>query len=487
MNVRSIGSWLMLGVVVFGSLACSTQRVQAEVPEKPNVLFIFADDFAYDCIAALGNDQIRTPHLDKLVHGGTTFTRAYNMGSYSGAVCIASRMMLNSGRFVWTSQKLHNAAEQERVAGRWWSEYMKKAGYETYMTGKWHVRASASKSFDHQVHERPGMPNQTKAGYDRPLADGTDTWDPTDPKFEGFWKGGKHWSEVIADDTEAFMKHAVKLPADKPFFMYIAFNAPHDPRQAPKKYQDMYPPDAIKIPQPFVKQYPYGKAMQCPPGLRDERLAPHPRTEHGVRVNRSEYYAIITHLDDQVARIMAALEATGKADNTIVVFTADHGLGVGHHGLMGKQNMYDHSVRVPFMVMGPGIGKGKKIDAGIYLQDIMPTTLEWAGVDKKPAHVDFKSLNPLLKDSGAPHYDAIYGGYREGQRAITLDGYKLILYPKVPVARLYHLAKDPEETKDLANDPASKPVMKKLFKKLLALQKDVRDEMDLASVYPELR
>lgn len=487
MSFRSIPSLVILVGVVLGSVACSAQKVVAQVPEKPNVLFIFADDFAYDCIAAMGNDQIKTPHLDKLVHGGTTFTHAYNMGSYSGAVCIASRMMLNSGRFVWTSQKLHNVAEKEREAGRWWSEYMKKAGYETYMTGKWHVRASAQKSFDHQVHERPGMPNQTKAGYDRPKADGTDTWDPTDAKFEGFWKGGKHWSEVIADDTEAFLKHAKKLPADKPFFMYIAFNAPHDPRQAPKKYQDMYPPASIKIPQPFVKQYPYGKAMQCPPGLRDERLAPHPRSEHGVRVNRSEYYAIITHLDDQVARIMAALEKSGKADNTIVVFTADHGLGCGHHGLMGKQNMYDHSVRVPFMVMGPGIEAGKKIDAGIYLQDIMPTTLEWAGMKDKPEHVDFKSLNPLLKDSKAAHYDAIYGGYTSGQRAVTLDGYKLILYPKVPVARLYNLAKDPEETKDLAGDAASKPVIKKLFAKLLSLQKDVRDEMDLKSVYPDLQ
>ena len=399
---------------------------------------------------------------------------------------IASRMMLNSGRFVWTSQKLHGQGEQERQEGRWWSEYMKKQGYETYMTGKWHVKASAQKSFDHQVNERPGMPGAFNQGYNRPKLDGSDPWDPTDPKWGGFWKGGKHWSEVIADDTETFLDHASKLPKDKPFFMYVAFNAPHDPRQAPQKYQDMYPPADIKIPQPFIAQYPYGKAMQCPPSLRDERLAPHPRFEHAVQVNRSEYYAIITHLDDQIARILEALKKTGKADNTIIVFTADHGLAVGHHGLMGKQNMYDHSVRVPFILRGPGIESDKRIDAGIYLQDIMPTTLEWSGLKTKPDHVDFKSLNPLLKDETAEHYHAIYGGYTSGQRAITLDGYKLILYPKVPVARLYHLDKDPLETADLAQLPESKPVMKKLFAKLLELQKDVRDEMDLEAVYPEL-
>ncbi len=457
----------------------------ATTQDRPNILFIFADDYAYDCIAALGNDQIKTPTIDSLVHNGTAFTHVYNMGSYSGAVCIASRMMLNSGRFVWTSQALHNQAEQERQAGRWWSEYMRDAGYETYMTGKWHVKASAKKSFDHMVHERPGMPNQTKEGYNRPLADGTDTWDPADPKFGGFWKGGKHWSEVIADDTQAFLRHAAELPEGKPFFMYIAFNAPHDPRQAPQKYLDMYPPDEIKIPQPFVAKYPYGEAMQCPPGLRDERLAPHPRSEHAVRVNRAEYYAIITHLDDQIKRILDALEQTGKADNTIVVFTADHGLAVGHHGLMGKQNMYDHSVRVPFILRGPGIGANKQISTGIYLQDIMPTTLEWAGIKDKPEHIDFKSLNPLLQDESAEHYDAIYGGYREGQRMITRDGYKLILYPKVPVARLYHLDKDPLETADLARLPESLQVMKELFAGLLALQEDVSDVLDLETAYPQ--
>lgn len=475
----------MLLVVILLAGACPSAAAQQTI-DRPNILFIFADDFAYDCVAALGNDQIKTPTLDGLVHGGTTFTHAYNMGSYSGAVCIASRMMLNSGRYVWTSQKLHGQAEQEREAGRWWSQYMKQAGYETYMTGKWHVKASSQKSFDHQVNERPGMPRDTKEGYNRPLADGTDPWDPADPKFGGFWAGGKHWSEVIADDTEAFFKHAAALPEDKPFFMYIAFNAPHDPRQAPQKYIDMYPSNQIKIPQPYIAQYPYGQAMQCPPNLRDERLAPHPRSEHAVRVNRAEYYAIITHLDDQIARILDALDKTGKADNTIVVFTADHGLAVGHHGLMGKQNLYDHSVRVPFILKGPGIAVGKQIQTGIYLQDIMPTTLEWAGIKNKPEHIDFKSLNPLLQDGSAEHYNAIYGGYREGQRAITHDGYKLILYPKVPVARLYHLDKDPKETADLAQLPESLPVMKKLFAKLLELQIEVRDELDFKAIYPEL-
>ncbi|MGM0490634.1 MAG: sulfatase/phosphatase domain-containing protein, partial [Planctomycetota bacterium] len=178
-------------------------------------------------------------------------------------------------------------------------------------------------------------------------------------------------------------------------------------------------------------------------------------------------------------------EATGKADNTYIFFSADHGLAVGHHGLMGKQNLYDHSVRVPFMVTGPGVAKGKKIDTPIYLQDIMPTTLELAGVEK-PDHVEFKSLLPLIRGEDVVPYEAIYGAYLDAQRSVTMDGHKLILYPRVPVARLYNLVEDPKETNDLADKPGSKPIMSKLFARLLELQDEVGDKVDLKAVYPEM-
>jgi arylsulfatase A-like enzyme len=219
--------------------------------------------------------------------------------------------------------------------------------------------------------------------------------------------------------------------------------------------------------------------------LRDERLAPFPRTPYAVKVNRQEYYAIITHMDAQVGRILDAIEATGKADNTYIFFTADHGLACGHHGLMGKQNLYDDSTRVPLMVTGPGVAKGKKIDTPVYLQDIMATSLDLAGVEK-PDHVEFKSLMPLIRGEDVVPYDAIYGAYLDSQRSVTMDGYKLILYPAVPVARLYNLVDDPKEMNDLASKPESKPIMKKLFARLLKLQVEVGDEVDLKSVYPEL-
>ncbi|NQU20295.1 MAG: sulfatase-like hydrolase/transferase [Candidatus Nealsonbacteria bacterium] len=451
--------------------------------EKPNILFVFADDQCFETIHAFGHELIETPNLDRLVGQGMTFTQAHNQGSWTGAVCVASRTMLNTGRFLWNARKIDKQTEQERQAGRFWSEYMKGAGYDTYMTGKWHVKADAEKAFDFVTHVRPGMPKQTPQGYNRPIDGQADPWSPSDPKFGGFWEGGKHWSEVLGDDATGYLEQAAGR--DKPFFMYLAFNAPHDPRQSPKEYVEKYPVEKVDVPVNFLPEYPYKDAIGCGRGLRDEKLAPFPRTPHAVKVNRQEYYAIITHMDAQVGRILDALKRSGKEKNTYIFFTADHGLAVGHHGLFGKQNLYDHSVRVPLIVVGPGVPKGEKTDAPVYLQDVMPTTLELAGV-AKPDHVQFTSLMPLIRGEAKQSYDAIYGGYLSVQRSVKLDGYKLLLYPKIAKVRLYHVAEDPDEMKDLADDPRCKPVIAKLFARLLELQKETGDDVDLKSVYPKL-
>jgi len=445
--------------------------------DKPNILFIFADDQCFETLCSLGCDEIHTPNLDRLVRNGVTFTHAYNQGAWHGAVCVASRTMLNTGRFLWIARDLEPNLKQETAAGRFWSQYMKQAGYETYMSGKWHVKGIMPKDiFDHVKDVRPGMPNQTEAGYNRPIEGQPDPWKPWDTRYGGYWKDGKHWSEVLGDHAEDFLENASK--SDKPFFMYLAFNAPHDPRQSPKEYVDKYPLQNVKVPENFLPEYPYKDSIGCSAKLRDERLAPFPRTKYAVKVNRQEYYAIITHMDAQVGRILDTLEKTGKASNTYIFFTADHGLAVGHHGLLGKQNMYDHSVRVPLMVTGPGVPKNKKITAPVYLQDIMPSSLELAGVDK-PRHVRFKSLIPLIHGKVESSYDAIYGGYIDLQRMVSADGYKMIYYPKINKTLLYNLKEDPLEMKNIADDPANAGLIKRLKNRLKELQKEVGDTLDL--------
>jgi choline-sulfatase len=448
---------------------------------KPNILFIFADDMTYDAIRAVGNEEIETPNLDRLVKNGTTFTHAYNSGSWSGAVCVASRHMLMTGRQLWNAQKVANdkkAMAEYLANGKFWPQLLEKEGYKTYMSGKWHVKADAAKVFNVATHVRPGMPKSVKSAYNRPLEGKPDPWNAADKSVGGFWEGGKHWSEVQADDAVGYLKDAAK--GEKPFFIYLAFNAPHDPRQAPQEYLDKYPVSQIKIPESFLPSYPYRDQIGNPHKLRDENLAPMPRSKHSVQVHRREYYAIITHMDAQIGRVLDELKKTGKEKDTYIVFTADHGLAVGKHGLFGKQNMYDHSVRVPFIVVGPDVAKGTTNDAPIYLQDVIPTTLDWAGA-KTPDYVQFKSIQPHLAGKGAKR-DYIYGAYLSVQRSITEDGYKLIVYPKANnTVRLYHVAEDPHELKDLmkTGGAAAQARASDLWDRLEAVKGDFGDSLRL--------
>tara|TARA_R110000850_G_scaffold8950_11_gene32960 strand:+ start:1432 stop:2844 length:1413 start_codon:yes stop_codon:yes gene_type:complete len=464
---------------------CSTAQA-----EKPNILFIFADDQCFETIRAHGYTDIDTPNLDRLVEEGTTFTHAYNMGSWSGAVCVASRHMLNTGTFVWDAKKVSENIGKEKLVHEelpdfqaenlMWSQLMKSGGYTTYFTGKWHVKADAEKIFDVAHHVRPGMPSQTPEGYNRPIQGQPDTWSPFDKSFGGFWEGGQHWSEIVADDAIGYID--TEKATEDPFFMYVAFNAPHDPRQAPKEYIDRYPLDRIEVPENFLPEYPYKDEIDNSVRLRDEKLAPFPRTKYAVQVHRQEYYAIITHMDEQIGRVLDALEASGKKDNTYIFYSADHGLSVGHHGLIGKQNLFDHSVRVPLIVTGPGVDKGREVDAPVYLQDIMRTSLELGGVEA-PDHVQFQSLMPVMKGE-ASGYDAIYGAYLKSQRSVTKDGFKLIVYPKVPIALLFDLKADPLEMRDISKKNPEKT--QGLFRELQKLQEETSDELDLSETFPEL-
>lgn len=216
--------------------------------------------------------------------------------------------------------------------------------------------------------------------------------------------------------------------------------------------------------------------------MRDEALAPYPRTKYAVKKHRQEYYAIITHLDAQIGKIRDALEASGKMDNTYIFFTADHGLAVGNHGLIGKQSLFDHSIRVPFIVAGPGIPAGKTLDQDIYVQDVMATSLELAGIEKPP-YVAFNSVIDLVKGTtDQSYYPAIYGAYMDYQRMIRKDGYKLIVYPRINKVLLFNLEKDPNEMNNLAGKPKHKKVAKRLFEDLIDLQETMGDKLDLREI-----
>ncbi|WP_289062340.1 sulfatase-like hydrolase/transferase [uncultured Zobellia sp.] len=495
----------LISVLLF---SCKAEKKEV-TPSKPNVVFIFADDMTYSAINALGNKEIQTPNLDKLVHKGTTFTHAFNMGGWNGAICAASRAMIISGRKLWEVNEFRENWSNGKEFDKTWGKLMEGAGYDTYMTGKWHVDAKAQNVFQNVVHVRPGMPGDAWAtentgakfktlkeegkkpedimpiGYKRPQNENDTLWTPTDMKYGGFWQGGKHWSEVLKDDALGFIDQT--KTSEKPFFMYLAFNAPHDPRQAPQEFVDLYPIEKISVPKSFLPLYPYKDGMGNGPSLRDEALAPFPRTEYAVKKHTQEYYALISHLDFQIGQILDGLEKTGKMDNTYIIFTADHGLAMGKHGLLGKQSQFDHSVRAPFMIVGPKIPENQKVDADIYLQDAMATSLELASIEK-PEYVFFNSVLDLVDgERKESHYDAIYNGYIDLQRMIRKDGYKLIVYPKMDVVLLYDLTADPEEMNDLAGKPEFKEKVDTMFSELMQLQKDMEDPLDISAVLKNYR
>lgn len=452
--------------------ACNTR------PDPPNILFIFADDQCYNTIHELGNQEVITPTLDELARQGTVFTTAYNMGGWHGAICVASRTMFATGKFLWRANALETSLDTLASRGELWSMEMERLGYDTYMTGKWHVNISPREIFEHVGTVRGGMPGQVTEMYNRPLSADDWEWTPWDTTFGGFWQGGTHWSEVVANETMAFLDQSAG--SESPFFMYVAFNAPHDPRQSPKEYVDLYPLEQISVPENFLPEHPYKDEIGCSAILRDEKLAPFPRTEYAVRVHRQEYYAIISHMDRQIGRIMDHLEKTGQADNTYIFFSADHGLSVGQHGLIGKQSMYDHSLRPPMIIVGPDVPKGRRQEMAVYLQDIMPSTIEYAG-GELPEYVEFHSLKAIIegKKTSSP-YAEIYGAYTNRQRMIRLDDYKLIVFPYAGVRRLFNLEEDPLEMDDLSLDSDQQERLDIMFARLRESMREMGDTLDLA-------
>lgn len=463
---------------------------------KPNFLVVVADDQCFRTIKSLNNPEIHTPTLDRLMARGTAFTHCVHQGSWTGAICVASRAMMHTGRFVWTCGG--DTCGSYPLLG----EVLQQAGYHTHVVGKWHNGdESALRSFTTGKTVGPGFYASTPVdglAYNRPRPG--DPWTPWDPKYRGQWTPHELWDikppgpknpdggapakagpryEVQQHSCELYADSAVELmrQADaqsQPFLLYVAWNAPHDPRQAPKEYLDLYPVDKIELPPNYLPEHPFD---QGDARIRDELLAPFPRTREAVKVHRQEYYALVTYMDHQLGRIVEALDKTGQADNTYLIVTGDHGLAVGEHGLMGKQNLYDCSVRMPFIIAGPGIAAGHTIDALMYQHCLFPTICDLADVPH-PETVQFPSVLPLLRGQRETVFDSVYCGYRGLQRMVRTNQYKLILYPKVKRYQLFDLEEDPWEINSLdAVDHAA--TVAGLFRQLKDWQRKVQDTVAL--------
>jgi arylsulfatase A-like enzyme len=205
----------------------------------------------------------------------------------------------------------------------------------------------------------------------------------------------------------------------------------------------------MPLPKNFAPDHPFDHGNR---GGRDEVLVPRPLTPELIRNELAVYYALVEHLDAQLGRIVDALAQRDELDNTIVIFTSDHGLAVGSHGLFGKQNMYDHTIGVPLVMAGPGIPQGQTLRAQCYLRDLFPTICEWGGAEV-PADLDGRSLRPLLDGTKQELRFDVVGYFTDTQRMIRGERWKYIRYPKAGREQLFDLKNDPNELTNLIDVP----------------------------------
>jgi arylsulfatase A-like enzyme len=399
-------------------------------PEKirPNILLLCADDHRADAIGGLGHPVLRTPNWDRLLRDGTVFTHTFT----TVPVCTPARAELLSG------------CSALSTGVRWFGDTLPshlpllphtfvQAGYNTFFTGKWH----------NDGHPTERGYQETRRVFVGGMTDHRMRFEENGKTVTGF--SSELFAEAVCDYVRA------QEEEEKPWFAHVAFTAPHDPRTPPMGWR--VDPRRVPLPPNFMPEHPFDNGEMT---IRDELLTGFPRTEEEIRQHLADYYGMLLHLDAQVGRILAELDATHQRNQTLVVYTSDHGLAVGSHGLMGKMNLYDHSVRVPLILRGPGVPEGVQQDALCMGFDLYPTLCDLCAIPI-PDTVEGKSLKPVLERETHTHRDTVFSTYRDVQRMVRTDRYKYIFYPQIDKEQLFDLTSDPHELTNLLDEWRFRP------------------------------
>ncbi|HEY2574271.1 MAG TPA: sulfatase-like hydrolase/transferase [Verrucomicrobiaceae bacterium] len=440
--------------------------------QGPTVLLIVADDLRADMIAPYGG-AAATPNLDKLAARGCKFTRA----TCGYPICHVSRSEIVSGRCLLAESTKGGVIPFDRD---WvlWPEAMRQAGWHTVHSGKWHIEGTPWKrGYD----ETAGL-FSSGGGKGNEL---TIPLSATGRKVTGYtgWTFKTNDNHALPEfgigltpDTDARIAdgvikviHAARGGSDKyqPLFLHVNFTETHDPLHWPPGMKDKYAAEKISLPGNFAPRHPFDHGNL---EGRDEMIVPAPRSELDVKRERAVYQALAENLDAQIGRILDALEKVNELARTIVIFTSDQGLALGSHGLMGKQNQYEHTINVPLIVAGPGIAPGLRLDQQCYLRDLYPTVCEMTRL-KIPSSVQGVSLWPALRGEKVEPHETVFGYFTDTQRMVrSSDGWKLVWYPRIKRTQLFHVAVDPEERNDLAADPKFQEVRESLRETLEAFR-----------------
>lgn len=445
-SLRRVCRSLALALVLTGAI---NGFVAAEEMRRPNFLFILVDDQSpFDFRFYNPDSKLDTPNLDRLAAEGVVFDQAYHMGAWSGAVCTPSRHMVMSGRTVWHLPNLPGRKRGNPNAGdpalvptgleqQTMAAVFNRAGYDTMRTCK-------------RGNSYPGANKQFTVLRESVKRGGND-------------KNGSAWH---AEQVLEYLSERESSADDDPFLIYFGFSHPHDTRNGKPgllaKYgavnhtdRDSLPPADPKqppLPPNYLQEHPFPHGH---PNLRDEVAVSgvwERRDERTIRNEIGREYACSENIDRQIGRVLDRLEAMGELDNTYIIYTSDHGIAIGRHGLQGKQNLYEHTWRVPFLVKGPGVRAGARAAGNIYLLDILPTLCDLAGI-QAPDTVEGLSFKPVLEGEQETVRETLYGAYsggtKPGMRCVRRGDWKLIKYDVLDGAvrqtQLFNLAENPHE------------------------------------------
>ena len=420
----------------------------AAEPRRPNFLFIIVDDQSpFDLKVYEPKSALQTPVLDRLAAEGMVFDGAHHMGAFMGAVCTPSRHMLMSGRTLWhlpigpgAKGRCPRDLEQNTLAA-----VFNRAGYATMRTCK------IGNSYEGANKQFTVRKDATKRG---------------DNDAEG--------SAWHADQVLEYLKQRETSRDARPFLIYFGFSHPHDTRDGKPELLAKYgavnhadkrllPPASAKqpaLPPNYLPAHPFHHGH---PDLRDEVDVSgvwENRDERTIRNELGREFACSENIDIQIGRVLEKLKRMGELENTYIFYTSDHGIAIGRHGLQGKQNLYEHTWRVPFIVKGPGIKPGSRAQGNIYLLDVLATLCDLAGV-RPPDSSEGISFKPVLEGKRQTVREVLYGVYcggtRPGMRCVKQGDWKLIEYDvmdgKVRETQLFNLAENPYELLEQHQDP----------------------------------
>ncbi len=425
----------------------------------PNIVYICSDQHSFRFTGYAGHPLVQSPSMDALAERGTVFSSAY-CGS---PVCVPGRACLMTGMYPSDCNSFCNSTVWDGSYPTW-GTLMGKAGYHCVATGKFDLDAERELGFEcmtvtngHAIDaditslfRRPllGFRNGQRAGMDG----GTREEPHRDKKY----------TDIATDWI-----HEKSRGIDGPWLLYAGFSQPHSPFRCLPEHFEKYPLDRIDLPD-FTNEE--REQMHEPYQMRRSNPSTSvPVPEQNLRRMRAAYYGMITELDDYIGQIVAALESTGQLDDTIVLYTSDHGESLGEHDLWTKGNMFEDSAHIPLVMAGPGIPSGQTVDTAVAHVDLVPTMLDIAGGDT-PDHLRGHSLIPLMSGEPGNHPGFSYteshsGGNVTGSYLIREGDWKYIHFTWFDDL-LFNVAEDPMEKINRIDDPDVSEILDRLRERL---------------------